>query len=131
MRAHAFHAVVKEALLPSLRRQQRRTRRNHRINIAAANHTSQKMHSSPPDLEKLSELFPSSDAHYQSIPTPKTIENTDKIALKSMTREEMKNWLVSIDEKPSRVEQLIASMYRRRQGNEDVNDDAAPSISYY
>ena len=89
------------------------------------------MHSSPPDLEKLSELFPSSDAHYQSIPTPKTIENTDKIALKSMTREEMKNWLVSIDEKPSRVEQLIASMYRRRQGNEDVNDDAAPSISYY
>ena len=98
------------------------------------------MHSSsPPDLAKLNELFPSSEAYYQSMSRPKTIAKPDKIALKSMTRDEMKDWLVSIDEKPSRVEQLIESMYRRRQlsptkaeaGEEDNHDDGNSSVSNY
>ena len=99
----------------------------------------QQMHSSsPPDLAKLNELFPSSEAYYQSISRPKTIAKPDKIALKSMTRDEMKDWLVSIDEKPSRVEQLIESMYRRRQlsptkveGEEEKDDDGNSSVSNY
>jgi 23S rRNA (adenine2503-C2)-methyltransferase len=100
----------------------------------------QQMHSSsPPDLAKLNELFPSSEAYYQSMSRPKTIAKPDKIALKSMTRDEMKDWLVSIDEKPSRVEQLIESMYRRRQlsptkaaaGEEEKDDDGNSSVSNY
>ncbi len=98
----------------------------------------QQMHSSsPPDLAKLNELFPSSEAYYQSISRPKTIAKPDKIALKSMTRDEMKDWLVSIDEKPSRVEQLIESMYRRRQlsptktRGEEKDDDGNSSVSNY
>ena len=92
--------------------------------------------SSPaPDLQKLTELFPSSEAYYRSMSTPKTISKPDKIALKSMTREELKEWLISIDEKPSRAEQLIESMYRRRDEKEVSGDycndveDMSSSIS--
>ena len=104
---------------------------------AAAASGARNVHASSPapDLQKLTELFPSSEAYYRSMSTPKTISKPDKIALKSMTREELKEWLISIDEKPSRAEQLIESMYRRRDEKEVSGDycndveDMSSSIS--